>query len=385
MCNTVAIIHTQVGPYHLARAYALAQTYQGAVKLIQLASQEACRHWVVDSTVSTSNIYTVTEGILEQLDPVVVSKKLVELLNALKPDVLVIAGYAYPAMRRAARWAHKNNITAILLSDSQYIDRPRFFVKELIKSYWICKYFQAAFVAGASAELYLETLGFPRSRIWRGYDVVDNNYFTLESSNIKSQPGNLDRKTEKLPDRYFLYVGRFSDEKNLVRLIKAYYLYHQKNKQEIWSLVMVGSGSQETQLKAKAKELNIQNIFWIGFKQIDELPLYYSLASALVLPSISEPWGLVVNEAMACGLPILISDRCGCVLDLVFPGINGYIFDPYSVQAISDALLYMSNCSESKNSKMQKYSRQIIENYSLVSWSEALTDCIQVCQARKYH
>ena len=92
---------------------------------------------------------------------------------------------------------------------------------------------------------------------------------------------------------------------------------------------------------------------------------------------MSEPWGLVVNEAMACGLPVLISDRCGCVPDLVFPGINGYIFNSLSVEGIAAAMLSMNSKSDQQWEKMRQASKRIIANYTPEIWAQALVDCIQ--------
>ena len=373
--NAIALIHTQFGPYHFARAKVLMQIYPGSVQLIQLASHEVQREWVVNS--NTPEVTTIAEGTLETLSSQTIANKLVEHLNTIAPAVVVVAGYSYPAMRAATRWARQRSVATVLLSDSQHLDRPRNPIKERLKGFWIRRNFDAVFVAGASATFYLSHLGFPTNLIWRGYDVVDNNHFTQGAEAVRKQ-GKVIRNKLGLPERYFLYVGRFSPEKNLLRLLEAYQAYRQNTEKKAWSLVLVGSGSQETELKAKATELGLRDIFWSGFKQVDELPFYYGLAAALILPSMSEPWGLVVNEAMACGLPILISDRCGCVPDLVFPGINGYVFDSSDVKGIAAAMVTMSTRSDHQWEKMGQASRRIIASYTPETWAQALVDCTQV-------
>ena len=337
--KTIALIHTQFGPYHIARAKVLQNIYSGSVSLIQLASQELQREWIVDGEVPA--IFTVAQGALEQLSATTLAHKLVKHLMAINPVVVIIAGYNHLAMRTAAKWARQNGVKTILLSDSQYIDQPRNIIKETLKGLWIRNNFDAAFVAGASATSYLNNLGFPRDRIWRCYDVVDNQYFARSAAIAKESQDQI-RQQLNLPEHFFLYMGRFSPEKNLLRLLEAYHLYQQQKGQNIWSLVMVGNGPQQPKLQKRVTQLGLKNVVWSGFKQISELPACCALASALILPSISEPWGLVVNEAMACGLPILISDRCGCLLDLVFPGINGYIFNPEKISSIKASLDYLS-------------------------------------------
>src|SRR5207247_9691952 len=137
---------------------------------------------------------------------------------------------------------------------------------------------------------------------------VDNGYFTGMAAVIRADP-KWWRTRLWLPDRYFLYVGRCSSEKNLIRLLHAY-RHYRKQHPEGWQLVLVGDGPQRAELEDCARASGIRDILWCGFKQIDELPTYYALSGCFILPSTSEPWGLVVNEAMACGLPVLVSSRC---------------------------------------------------------------------------
>jgi glycosyltransferase involved in cell wall biosynthesis len=147
-------------------------------------------------------------------------------------------------------------------------------------------------------------------------------------------------------------------------------------------LVIVGSGPWEQRLKKIAQSKNLKGICWPGFKQVDELPAYYALASCFVLPSVSEPWGLVVNEAMACGLPVLVSDRCGAAGDLVFPGINGYVFDPFDAAGLARLMQCMS-AGELNRKEMGQASKRLVANYTPETWAIALADCIRQTAARK--
>jgi glycosyltransferase involved in cell wall biosynthesis len=138
--------------------------------------------------------------------------------------------------------------------------------------------------------------------------------------------------------------------------------------------VLVGSGPQETELRAQAKEL--RGVVFSGFQQKDTLPAYFGLASCLVLPSISEPWGLVVNEAMAAGLPVLVSYRCGCVPELVQHGVNGYLCDPFDTEEMTQFLGVMS--SETADAeKMGEASRRIVAQYTPETWAQTLAECIE--------
>ena len=177
------------------------------------------------------------------------------------------------------------------------------------------------------------------NRIWRSGNVIDNDFFAEQSDLVKKYPES-ERQARGLPGKYFLAVNRLSSEKNLLRLVEAFGKY--KFSGGLWSLVIVGSGPQETALKSVIERNAIKDLVLISWKQYLELPAYYALASCFILASTSEPWGLVVNEAMACGLPVLVSRYCGCVPELCRRGTNGYDFDPYNSEALAALMLKFS-------------------------------------------
>jgi glycosyltransferase involved in cell wall biosynthesis len=113
-------------------------------------------------------------------------------------------------------------------------------------------------------------------------------------------------------------------------------------------------------------------VTFAGHKSYDEIPSYYSSAKALILPSRSETWGLVVNEAMAAGLPVIVSQRCGCADDLVTEGDNGWVFDPDAPTALTNILLKLDRLSDEQVRRMGDRSRAIIENWSLNRFAVAL-------------
>jgi len=186
------------------------------------------------------------------------------------------------------------------------------------------------------------------------------------------------RKELGLPEHYFVCTARLSPEKNIARLLQAFALYRKNGGK--WDLVLVGSGPQEQTLRAMAVRLAPGAIHFAGWQQYPDLPRYYGLASAAVLPSLSEPWGLVVNEAMAAGLPVLVSNRCGCVPELCHNGINGYQFDPKDVKWLA-YLMCRTSSGEVDLERMGQASQRIIANFTPETWADALWDCIQVAQS----
>lgn len=363
--SSLALIHHSFGPYHFARAKRLVARHRGPVHLLQLATSEQLREW--KSTASLP-VRSASEGALEQLSPGAVSEGLRRLLDELNPDALVIAGYAHEAFRAAARWAKRHRKAAVLLSDSHAQDKRRTGVKELAKRVWLRRHFQTAFTAGALGAQYLCTLGFPAARIWRGYDVVDNDAFAAAAREAKSRAAEI-RERLGLPERFFLYAGRMAPEKNVSVLLEA---HGRLTGTDAPGLVLAGSGPELDAYRRRA----CSRVVFTGFVQEQGLAELYALCDALVLPSRSEPWGLVVNEAMACGAPVIVSSACGCSADLVFPGVNGLIVPPDDVAALTNALRQVAS-DEHRRREMGEASRAIIAPWSLDTWAAALTDCAE--------
>lgn len=375
----IAILFHNLGPYHAARIRALKAHFNDIV-VIELASREGTRDWKRPDISGVKRI-TIIEGKYEEIPPKRLINGIKQALDKSGPQCVAVAGYGDPAMRGAAQWARRLGIPTVLFSESQSCDWPRNNIKEYIKRVWIRKYFDAAFASGTNAAAYLQSLGFANERIWRGYSVVDNGYLETQADTVRVDAGPL-RARLGLPNKYFLYAGRFSEEKNLSRLLRAYNRYRAEVGEEAWDLVMVGSGPKEMELKAEIEKQQIKGVHWPGFKQINELPQYYALASAFILPSTREPWGLVVNEAMACGLPVLVSSQCGCAADLVNPGINGWVFDPFSEMSITEALTRMS--SELTDRKtMGAASKSLVAKYTPETWAQSLSDCASFIMSKR--
>jgi glycosyltransferase involved in cell wall biosynthesis len=234
---------------------------------------------------------------------------------------------------------------------------------------------------------------------------VDNEYFREKTENLKDEKLKIEsREKYGLPERYFLASARFVSKKNLSGLLKAYALYRQKAESEkqkvivkyqtsvpspqssvlgprasdLWSLVLLGDGPLKSDLCRLISDLGLRHCVLLpGFKQYSELPVYYSLASVFVHASTTEQWGLVVNEAMASGLPVLVSDRCGCAQDLVQEGNNGFTFDPYNVKQLAQLMLEISGFQPFRLSAFGNASREIISNWGPERFASGLQKAVE--------
>jgi 1,2-diacylglycerol 3-alpha-glucosyltransferase len=150
--------------------------------------------------------------------------------------------------------------------------------------------------------------------------------------------------------------------KGVFDLFDAYTLLPAELRAE-WGLVFVGSGAAMHELQQRAAHEQSGSIKIAGFAQREQLAAYYGLAEALVFPTHTDPWGLVVNEAMACGLPIIASDAAGCTADLVRDGWNGYVVPAGDVRQFAAAMEKIAACKELR-SKMAEHSLELIAQYS---------------------
>jgi glycosyltransferase involved in cell wall biosynthesis len=287
-------------------------------------------------------------------------------LNRLRPSSVLVPGWATVPAVAAALWAKLHAKHSILMSETTEADYGRVWWKEWPKRLLIRLLFDCAIAGGKPHIRYLMRLGVPARRIGGYYDVVDNDFYDAETARARQLPES--RLTYGLPEQYFLYVGRLAPEKNVGVLLRAFARYRSMG--GTWPLVLVGDGPERGALELQCHDSGLgSQVTFAGLRTTRETIFFYSFAGCFVLPSSREPWGLVVNEAMASGLPVIVSNRCGCAEDLVQPGRNGYLFDPSSEAELADRMLMVSDSSESTLRAMGRMSQEIIARYSPAHWA----------------
>lgn len=282
-------------------------------------------------------------------------------LTALDPAAVLVPGYYTLPAITAALWARAHHRTSILMTESTAYDHARVAWKEAAKGTLLRSLFDFA-VAGGTAHLrYLDQLGFPLDRTGRFYDVVDNAAIARAVLALRSAPPSAE--ADLPPSPYFLYVGRLAPEKNLELLLSAWSTYRQAG--GAWPLVLVGDGPSAPTLRTLAAASPFSaDVHFAGLRGSRELPRFYAAAGCFVLPSYREPWGLVVNEAMAAGLPVLVSSQCGSAEDLVQSGRNGFTFDPTDGSALTRHLAAMEEFTVSDRNSMGRQSASHVATYS---------------------
>jgi len=258
------------------------------------------------------------------------------LLKKFAPEAIICGGYNYPASWEALSWSRRNHADFILWSESnQYDARSGKRWIESLKSHFLASCDRFA-VPGKSSFAYLRLLGVPQEKIFTAPDAVDNDWFETKANAARSRASEV-RKGLGLPERFILFVGRLVPEKGIFDLLEAYGRLEDDVKSAV-GLVFAGDGKDRMELEQRAKRINSGRVFFPGFAQREELAAMYGLADVFVLPTHSDPWGLVVNEAMACGLPVIVTNVAGCAPDLVDEGWNGFVVPPADVDKLCATL-----------------------------------------------
>lgn len=335
--SRLAVVFDHLGPYHASRLSAAARL--GHVVALELASRSKDYAWDEVGGADSFERVTVLPGQdTRAAGAREMRARVGEALTRARPGVVAVAGWSDPGALAALAWCRRAAVPAVVMSESQARDGRRVWWKEAIKRRVTCC-FSAGLVGGSLHVEYLAALGMPRERIFTGYDVVDNDYFA-RGADAARQHAVANRERLGLPERYFLASSRFIEKKNLFTLLRAYEAYRGQAGPGAWKLVLLGDGPLREPIEALRRQFGLEGAVALpGFKQYPELPVYYGLAGAFVHASTTEQWGLVVNEAMAAGLPVIVSERCGCAPDLVVPGRNGYLFDPCRDEELTGHLL----------------------------------------------
>jgi len=360
---TVAVIWVDWSDYHVARFRAIYDVGSSVgIELIGGQNRNPNFPWRSDTRSGLPITTLFPELGWHEAGQRRIAVALWKALSRSSPDVLLIPGYYHAGSIAAAIWGRLRGKTNILMSESTYEDHARIPLREFLKRCLIRCLFDYSIVGGKRTRRYMQTLGMADSRLGLFHNVVDNHFF---SSGVAKTRIERTAAEFSLPANYFLFAGRLAPEKNIEGLLKAFAAYQRQG--GAWSLVIVGDGPLKAKLQASAASL--ANVHFAGFQRASNLVSHYAFAGCFVLPSICEPWGLVVNEAMAAGLPVIVSSRCGCADDLVERGSNGFVFDIEEKKALASYMHRVSASSQEERDRMGERSREIIRRYSPESFA----------------
>jgi glycosyltransferase involved in cell wall biosynthesis len=278
-------------------------------------------------------------------------------LDSLEPDVVVTTGFHLAESQAALQWALQRRRRTVLMTDTRREDRKRSSAMERLKSLLVPA-FDCALAASSSSIDYLEALGMSRDRCYRPYDVVDNRHF-----------GALSGPHQQPTERVLLAGSRMVARKNLAAVIRAFGSYRTAVPRGR-RLVVFGDGPERRALEDLATRVAPGEVEFVGFRQYEELPSLYASAALFLHVPHTDPWGLVVNEAMAAGVPAIVSRQAGAS-ELVRNGVNGWVCDQGDDDEILELLMRVGDDDEVLRSAGSA-AQDTVERFSLDHFANAL-------------
>ncbi len=396
--KTVCVQWPRLGPYHLARLRAAHERLaREGVRLVALetAGQDETYAWRQErGATSYERVQVFEGGVFEELPPRAIFEGVTAALERIEPDAVVINSYSAPDAQAALVWCRRRRRTAVVLMESKADDAARSGLREWIKAS-IVRQFDAALAGGSPQVAYLDRLGFPTEYAFLTCDAVDNDFFRQGAEAARANPDAV-RHLPGLADEtpYFLASNRFVARKNLGVLLRAYGTYRRTAERcpaegcpaaVPWRLLMLGDGPLRADLEALVARENIGGVTFCGFRQIEELPAYYGLAGAFVHAALVEQWGLVVNEAMAAGLPVLVSERVGSAYDLVLEGETGFRFDPERPEDLARMMARLAAPGPDQadaRAAMGERAQAVVAGWAPEQFGEGLWQAVQAGRSR---
>jgi glycosyltransferase involved in cell wall biosynthesis len=256
------------------------------------------------------------------------------------PDRIIITGWSQFSCQLAYTWALIHHKKIILWSGSTVNEKSWRRIVTLPLVWLMVRMSDKIIAYGKRSKEYLMKLGATSRKTSILMNDVNGTYFRNESSKWRENR-ELTKKKFKIRTKFnFIYVGQLIKRKGVLDLVRAFEIFRLRNPD--WGLVIVGYGKEESLIKNYVKNNKVEKVYFLGNIEQYSLPRIYVACDCLILPSKEEVWGLVVNEALYCGLKVIVSERCGCVPDLVSSGQNGYFFNPFKTE---DLLIKMNETS----------------------------------------
>jgi len=259
----------------------------------------------------------------------------------------------------------KHRIPMMFMTDANFhserLKKPwKSWLKRKLLGNLIFHYISGFLCAGTANQQLYTHFGVPPERLFPFAYSWGYKKLLMESNKLKNQKIEL-RKQYGLPQDavIILYCGRLSSEKGTIDLLRAFEKVPNPRK----ALVFVGNGPLRETLNKIVAEYNLDSVYFMGYQNRTDLGKFYTLADLLILPSLKETWGMVVNEALCFSLPIIASDQVGAGVDLVTPERNGYIFPAGDVTALADQISKMFDLTYEDWLEMRNNSRRAIEEW----------------------
>ena len=271
------------------------------------------------------------------------------------PDIVICSGWSDKTYNNICRHLTSKNIKTVVCFDNKWSGSLKQIIASLFSSFLVRNKFQFAWVPGNAQKKFAAKLGFKQSEIFTGFYCADTATWSAMYSDFK------ERKSKSFPKR-FLYVGRYYDFKGVKELWDAFSIFNEEFPD--WELLCAGTGSVAPVQHPKINHL--------GFVQPSELNDVIKQAGVFVLPSRFEPWGVVVHEMAAAGMPMILSNEVGAAEAFLVNGKNGFTFKNNNVSDLVETMKKIASLNENKLTEMGDYSHELSEKISLKTWVDSV-------------
>jgi glycosyltransferase involved in cell wall biosynthesis len=284
-------------------------------------------------------------------------------------DALWVHGYARPSNLLAIAIAKLAGLKVFVRDEANEVSAPRSPLRRALKSVFfrlLALWVDGFLAIGSFNRRYYIRNGVDERRVFMMPYAVDNDFFAERARQAATDRDRLRGELGLEPGRpVILYASKFAARKRPDELLLAYerLIVDMPDPDRHPYLLFVGDGEMRTALEAAATEKALDGVRFLGFRNQTELPAFFDLCDVFVLVSSHEPWGLVVNEAMAAGRAVIVGDEVGCVADIVQPNVNGFVVRPGDIAGLATALRDATATPE-RSRAMGEASREIIEQWS---------------------
>ncbi len=309
----------------------------------------------------------------------IITPTLIQEIKNWQTDALLVFGWNFHSHLQVMRY-FKGKLPVIFRGDSTLLDEPKgFSFRKMLRRIaltWVYRHVDYALYVGKANKAYYLAHGLRENQLIFAPHAIDNERFSVFSEEGKAFVEGTRKMLGIRPeDSVFLYCGKFYNVKNLPMLIDAF----KGIESDSLHLILVGNGELEDELKRVAS--SDHRIHFLPFQNQTLMPAVYRLADVFCLPSVSETWGLAVNEAMASSRAVLVSDKCGCAADLVQNGVNGYVFRSDDIEDLKDKMQMLIK----QRDRINKYgaaSNKMISRWNFESIRVAITQLLSSIEKR---
>ncbi len=370
----VALLTEIISPYRIPVFNELAADARVELDVLFFSETEARRNWGIPWN-KMRFLYRVLPGLLVahryQGGPIFLNPGIMSALWRGKYQAVICFGYHHPTIWLALLWCRLARVRALLWSESTQRDArlSGTLVNGLKRRLIQC--FDGFVAAGKNQVDYLRYLGAPAEQIWVAPDAVDSDFFTTQSRICRERRVEIKRSLG-VQGPVVLYVGRLLDAKGILELLEA---FEEVVSRQQATLFLVGDGPDRFRYREICREREMNSVRFEGVRSQQDLPRYYGIADVFVFPTHSDPWGLVLNEAMCAGLPVICSTAAGAAADLVRPGHNGFVHEPGDVETLKGHMLTVLGDDGLRRS-MGTASREIIASFSPAKMAQGFKEAV---------